>query len=204
MARPLRIQYPGALYHVTNRGNARQHIFRDDEDRNCFLSILSESIDTYSITLHSFVLMKNHFHLLAETSLGNLGEFMRHFNISYTSFFNRRHNRVGHLYQGRYKSYLVEKDAYLSTVSRYIHLNPIKVSALKGIEPVKQLQYLWGYKWSSLPGYITSRNQLDFLNYTTVLAEYGGNNQAGRDSYKKQLAEDLKAGLAIKDEVIGQ
>jgi putative transposase len=98
MARPLRIQYPGALYHVTNRGNERKALFKDDVDREAFLKILSQSIATYSVALHSYVLMANHWHMLAQTSLGNLSEFMRHFNISYTSYFNRRHNRSGHLY----------------------------------------------------------------------------------------------------------
>lgn len=189
---------------MTNRGNARMDIFKDDEDRKHFLKSLSQSVNTYSITLHGFVLMRSHFHLLAETSLGNLGEFMRHFNISYTSYYNRRYNRVGHLYQGRYKSFLIEKDTYLSVVSRYIHLNPVKVASIKKLELAKQLQYLWGYKWSSLPGYIRSRDQLEFVNYETVLAEYGGMNQAGRIRYKKQLTEDLNMGLAIKEKIIGQ
>ena len=95
MARPLRIQYPGALYHVINRGNDRQVIFTDDVDRSEFLRILSQSADTYGIILHSFVLMTNHWHLLIQTPLANLGEFMRHCNITYTSYYNRRHNRVG-------------------------------------------------------------------------------------------------------------
>ena len=110
MARPLRIQYPGAVYHVTCRGNEQKKIYLDDEDRKRFLHILAQSLNIYSGKLHAFVLMDNHFHLLLETQLGNLSEMMRHFNISYTGFFNRRHRRVGHLYQGRYKSILVEKN----------------------------------------------------------------------------------------------
>ena len=127
MARALRVQYPGALYHITNRGNERKALFKDDVDRREFLKILSQSINTYGVTMHGFVLMKNHWHILAQTPLGNLGEFMRHFNITYTSHYNRRHKRVGQLYQGRYKSFLVELESYLSKVSRYIHLNPVKV-----------------------------------------------------------------------------
>ena len=87
MARALRVQYPGALYHVTNRGNDRKAIFKDDVDRREFLKILSQSINTYGVTMHGFVLMKNHWHILAQTPLGNLGEFMRHFNITYTSHY---------------------------------------------------------------------------------------------------------------------
>jgi len=98
MARVLRVQYPGALCHVTNRGNERKNIIKDDVDRREFLKILYQSINTYGVILHSFVLMENHWHLLAQTPLGNLGEFMRHFNIPYTSNYNRRHKRIGHLY----------------------------------------------------------------------------------------------------------
>lgn len=204
MSRPLRVQYPGALYHVTGRGNERKAIFKDDADRGGFLRILAQSVDTYGVILHSFVLMTNHWHLLAQTPLGNLGEFMRHFNISYTSHYNRRHNRVGHLYQGRYKSFLVELDAYLSQVSRYIHLNPVQVAAMKTMPPEKRLHYLWHYEWSSLSGYVAKEKRLDFVEYATVLAEYGGDTRAGRQRYQKQIIEDLSAGLPIKEKIIGQ
>lgn len=204
MARALRIQYPGALYHITNRGNERKVIFKDDVDRNVFLRILSQSLDTYSITLHSYVLMKNHWHMLAQTSLANLGEFMRHFNITYTSHFNRRHKRTGHLYQGRYKSFLVEADSYLSQVSRYIHLNPVQVFGMKSAEHEKRLRYLWDYKWSSLPGYVNASKRLDLVDHTTVLAEFGGDNTAGRKRYRKQITDDLTAGLAIRENIVGQ
>ncbi len=204
MTRPLRIQFPRAVYHVINRGNEKSAIFNDDEDRNCFLKILAQSSKIYNIKLYCFVLMKNHFHLLVETPLGNLSEFMRHFNITYTSHYNRRHSRVGHLYQGRYKSILVEKDSYLTMVSRYIHLNPARTALVKNYKPEQQLQYLWAYNWSSLPGYLNPAIQLDFLNYKTVLAEYGGCNQTGINQYKQQLAEDLNSDFSINDKIIGQ
>ena len=204
MARPLRIQYPGALYHVTNRGNERKPIFRDDTDHRKFLEILAGSIATYSVRLYSFVLMTNHFHLLVETPRGNLSEFMRHFNITYTSAFTRRHQRVGHLYQGRYKSVLVDGDAYLSMVSSYIHLNPLKVGAIRR-KPVKdQLQYLWEYKWSSLPGYVSIGQRINFVDYPVILEEYGGDSRSGRSRYKKQLAVDLVEGLPLKKKIVGQ
>ena len=204
MTRPLRIQFPNAVYHVINRGNEKSDIFNDDEDRNCFLKILAQSSKTYKIKLYCYVLMKNHFHLLVETPLGNLSEFMRHFNITYTSHYNRRHNRVGHLYQGRYKSILVEKDSYLTMVSRYIHLNPARTALIKSLKPEQQLQYLWSYNWSSLPGYLNPAIQLEFLDYQTVLAEYGGCNQTGINQYKQQLAEDLNTDFSINDKIIGQ
>ncbi len=204
MARPLRIQYPGALYHVTNRGNDRKRIFKDDADRRMFLQILFQSIDTYSISLHSFVLMKNHWHFLVETPLGNLSDFMRHFNITYTSHYNRRHNRSGHLYQGRYKSFLVEMESYLSAVSRYIHLNPVRISAIKQEETEYQLRYLWNYQWSSLPGYVDLKQRQHFVECTGVLEEYGGDNHIGRIGYKKQISDDLVAGLVIREKIVGQ
>ena len=204
MTRPLRIQFPGAFYHVTSRGNEKKNIFKNDDDRNRFLKILTRSIQTYNVNLHCFVLMKNHFHLLVETPLGNLAEFMRQFNISYTSYYNRRHNRIGHLYQGRYKSILVEKDSYLKKLSRYIHLNPVKTTAIKKLTPQQQLQYLWAYKWSSLPGYLSLAKQLVFLNYDTVLAEYNGDIKSRMNYYKQDLVKDLSTGLKIKGEIIGQ
>ena len=127
MARALRIQYPGAYYHVTCRGNERREIYKDDEDRKLFKEKLKVSLEVYAVEVLSYVLMSNHFHLLISTPQGNLSEFMRHFNISYTSAYNRRHRRSGHLYQGRYKAFLIDADSYLVAVSRYIHLNPIRL-----------------------------------------------------------------------------
>lgn len=204
MARPLRIQYPGAVYHVTCRGNERREIFRDDKDRKTFLEILSQSIEIYNIRLYSYILMSNHFHLLIETPLGNLGEFMRHFNITYTSYFNRRHKRVGHLYQGRYKSIVVDKDEYLSVLSRYIHLNPIRTKQVKGKAGEEKIEILMNYNWSSLPGYITNGKKEKIIDYEKVLDEYGGDNAKGRKAYEKRIKEDIAQGLEIRDKIIGQ
>ncbi len=185
MARPLRIQYAGAVYHVTCRGNERKEIFRDDKDRESFIGILAQSKRTYNIQLYSYVLMSNHFHILVETPLGNLGEFMRHFNVTYTSYFNRRHKRVGHLYQGRYKSIIVDKNEYLSMLSRYIHLNPVRITTLRKKSDVEKVEYLMGYRWSSLPGYINKKKKEEFIDYEMVLGEYGGDNENGRKEYGK-------------------
>lgn len=204
MARPLRIQYPGAVYHVTSRGNERKKIFRDDKDRQTFLEILSQSIRIYNIKLYSYVLMGNHFHFLLETPLGNLGEFMRHFNITYTGYFNRRHKRVGHLYQGRYKSILVNKDEYLSILSRYIHLNPVRLKNMRKEPEIEKVEYLVNYRWSSLPGYIKRGKREEFIDYEMVLGEYGGDNARGRKIYKNRIYSDIKEGIEIKDKVIGQ
>lgn len=204
MARPLRIQYPGAVYHITCRGNERKEIFRDAVDRKTFLKNLTESRKIYSITIYSYVLMSNHFHFLIETPLGNLSEFMRHFNITYTSHFNRRHKRSGHLYQGRYKSVLVDKDVYLNILSRYIHLNPVKVKGIQGMTGKEKMRYLKSYKWSSLPGYISKRAKEQFVDYALVLEEYGGDNDSGRKAYNEALFLDLSAKFDMKDKIVGQ
>ena len=128
MARPLRIQYPGADYHVMNRGNRGEDIFLTNKDRQIFVDGLADSCDTYNVRLIAYVLMSNHFHLLVQTPQANLSEFMRHFLVTYTVRFNRRNGRTGHVFQGRFKSLLVDEDAYLLPLSCYIHLNPIRTS----------------------------------------------------------------------------
>lgn len=204
MARPLRIQYPGAVYHITCRGNERREIFRDDFDRKKFLELLKESASIYNIKLYGYVIMPNHFHLLLETPLGNLGEFMRQFNIAYTGYYNRRHERVGHLYQGRYKSILVEKESYLSKLSRYIHLNPIRTKEMEE-RPIKEkMEYLNRYRWSSLPGYIDIKKREGLTDYGIVLSAYGGDNEKGRLAYSKEIYNDINCDLAIKEQIVGQ
>ena len=121
MARPLRIDYSDAYYHVTCRGNEQRAIFRDNQDRRGFLERLQRSLEIYGVRLHGYVLMRNHFHLVVQTPRANLSEFMRHLNVSYTGFYNRRHRRVGHLFQGRFKAIVVEADSYLLELSRYVH-----------------------------------------------------------------------------------
>lgn len=198
------MQYHNAVYHVTCRGNEQKPIFRDEGDRSIFLKKLVESIDIYAVRLYSYVLMGNHFHLLLETPLGNLGEFMRRFNISYTGYFNYRHKRSGHLYQGRYKSILVDKDNYLSVLSRYIHLNPIRTRLFEKASSREKSNYLRGYRWSSLPGYLEKRKKESFIEYSVVLGEYGGDTERGRRGYLKAVSEDIEGGLDIRGKIIGQ
>lgn len=204
MSRPLRVEYPGAVYHITCRGNEKKTIFRDRLDQESFLDILVESKKIYGIRLFAYVLMDNHFHLLLETPLGNLAQFMRRFNITYTSYFNRSHNRVGHLFQGRYKSILVEKESYLNELSRYIHLNPARTIKLKNKSPEEKWNYLLGYPWSSLRGYIDLKSKVPFLEYSLVLSDFGGDTNRGRHAYQKRIKEDLLGESEIKKKVIGQ
>jgi putative transposase len=204
MARLLRIEYPGAVYHVTCRGNERKEIFRDDRDREAFIEILQRSQAIYEIRLFAYVLMDNHFHLLLETPLGNLSKFMRRFNIAYTGYFNRIHDRVGHLYQGRYLSTLVDKESYLSELSRYIHLNPVRTKEQNDNTPEGKWHYLLNYPWSSLKGYLNEKDKETFLDYSLILEDFGGETNFGRDRYAKRIREDLLSSLIIKDKVIGR
>ena len=191
MVRPLRIEYPGAWYHFTCRGNERGLIFKDDSDRREFLSILKESLEKYKVLLHGYVLMENHFHLNLHTPQGNLNRFAQRFNTAYTVYFNRRYNRTGHLYQGRYKAILVEKDSYLLALSRYIHLNPAKIKRIKKLPIPEQIDYLRNYKWSSNRGYGLLRYREDFMCYNDVLEYTGGDNKYGRKGYREFVEEGL-------------
>lgn len=191
MARQLRIQYSGAYYHVTGRGNERRDIYKDNDDYLIFLEKLSDSLEVYNVSLLGYVCMSNHYHLLVTTPEGNLSSLMRHFNIAYTSYFNRRHNRSGHLYQGRYKSYLVDADNYLKEVSRYIHLNPVRVKAYAGMETDQRIKILNGFSRSSFPGYTNTKKRDDFVHYQTVLEYFGGDTKEGRASYRQFVYRGL-------------
>ncbi|MGQ0654743.1 MAG: transposase [Betaproteobacteria bacterium] len=134
MARPLRIEYAGALYHITSRGNARAAIYVDDADRRIFLRFLASAITRFKWRLYAYCLMGNHYHLLAETPLPNLSRGMRHLNGCYTQAFNRRHSRVGHVIQGRFDAKLVERENYLLELGRYIALNPVRAGLVDGAD----------------------------------------------------------------------
>jgi len=126
MARPLRIEYPGAVYHVTSRGNEKKAVFKDEQDRENFLRTLQHVNKRYNWLCHAYCLMDNHYHLLIETPDGNLALGMRQLNGVYTQLFNNRRHRTGHLFQGRYKAILIQKDTHLLEVCRYVVLNPVR------------------------------------------------------------------------------
>src|SRR5258708_27842997 len=130
MARALRIERAGGRYHVTARGNERKAIYREDSDRCHFLELLSEATDRFGVRIHAYVLMDNHFHLLIETQRANLSRTMQWLGVSYSIWFNRRHDRAGHLFQGRFNCVVVEADSGWQEVARYIHLNPVRIAGL--------------------------------------------------------------------------
>jgi putative transposase len=191
MTRPLRIQYPGAFYHVTVRGNERRKIFLDNDDRARFILLLKESLEIYQVILYAYVMMDNHFHLILQTRYANLSEFMRRFNICYTGSFNYHHNTCGHLYQGRYKALLVDADTYLLELSRYVHLNPVHVRSSQKHDPREKWQQLREFQWSSLAGYINAKRTGDFIDYRMVIEMVGG-----RPAYQRFLYDGLRKGLA--------
>ena len=190
MARPLRIQFSNAHYHITCRGIERRKIYIDDKDRRKFLALLADSLETYQVVLHAYIMMNNHFHLLIQTRKANCSEVMRHFNIRYTGWFNWRHERSGNLYQGRYHAYLVDADNYLLEVSRYVHLNVVRVKQLKSLALRARWQKAMDYSWSSLAGYVNEHRALDFVDYDAVLAMVGG-----RRAYRKFVMDGLQRGL---------
>lgn len=131
MARPLRLEFPGAVYHVTSRGNSKQDIFLDAKDRKLFLEVLSSVVARFKWLCHAYCLLGNHYHLIVETLEGNLSRGMRQLNGVYTQVFNRRHKKVGHLFQGRYKAILVEKETHLLALCRNVVLNPVRAGWVK-------------------------------------------------------------------------
>jgi len=131
MARPLRIQYAGAVYHVTSRGNGGGSMFKEDQDRLMLLNVLEDFNDRYHWFCHAYCLMDNHYHLVIETPDGNLSKGMRHLNGVYTMRFNRNHHCIGHVLQGRYKAILIQKESHLLEVCRYVVLNPVRAGIVK-------------------------------------------------------------------------
>ena len=191
MARPLRIEYAGALYHLTGRGNRQEAIFVDEHDRVRFVELLEESLSRYRILLHGFVLMGNHYHLLAQTEQANLGRWMHWLVTSYTVTSNRRHRRVGHLFQGRYKSIVVEADGYLLPLSRYIHLNPVRGVKLGKGEVKERRERLRAWRWSSYRGYAGLAAPEKIVTEELVFGELGARRQEERVRYRRFVEEGL-------------
>lgn len=174
MARPLRLEFPGAWYHVMNRGAGRKDIFKCDEHRMMFLELLADASRIFQVEVHGYCMMDNHYHLLIHTPLGNLSRSMRHINGIYTQRFNRAVNSDGPLFRGRYKAILVQEDNYLLHVSRYIHLNPVEARMVK--DPS-------AYQWSSYPQYLNLTEKDKWL-YTGYLLEMNA-TQDKRQQYQK-------------------
>ncbi len=196
MARKLRVEYDGAIYHVAIRGVERRRLFDDDADRGRFLERLWKYVGAMEVRVYLYCLMSNHVHLLVETPGANLGRWMHRLQTAYTVYYNRRHRRSGHLFQGRYTAVLVEGDEYLLKLSRYIHLNPVHVGSVKRLPLGERIRVLRRYAWSSYPAYLGKVKAAgEGLDEGPLLAMMGSGKQARRD-----YGRFVEAGLVETDE----
>ena len=198
MARMLRLEYPGGLYHVTARGNERKDIFRSDGDRLRFLEKLAGCIQAHHVRVYAYVLMSNHFHLLVQTPRANLSAFMQQLNTSYSVYFNRRYGRTGHLLGGRYKAPVVEGDEYLLTLTRYVHLNPVQIRTVRSLPLEERMKRLAEYRWSSYPEYVGRRKRTEWMDYGPLSDLVGGGRR--RRSRERAYRWFVEEGLVKTDE----
>ena len=184
MSRPLRLEFPGALYHLTARGHTQQDIFLDDRDRDAFLAILGREIDQQGWSYYAYCLMDNHYHLLIDTPEANLVLGMQRLNSRYAQRFNRRHHRVGHLFQGRYKSILVDRESHLLELTRYIVLNPVRAGMVAQAE---------GWPWSSFRATTNEAPSPPWLNVAWLLSQFGRTESSAIESYCRFVQEGVQA-----------
>jgi REP element-mobilizing transposase RayT len=194
MARPLRIEYEGAMYHVTSRGNERKPVFKDDGDREVFLDTLHKVNKRYNFLCYAYCLMDNHYHLIIETPDGNLSKGMRQLNGVYTQAFNKRHHRVGHIFQGRYKSILIQKESHLLEVCRYVVLNPVRAKVIK--EPEE-------WRWSSYRGMVGMGKPHLCLTRDWVLGQFSERRKVAEKKYREFVYAGM-TGERIWKELKGQ
>jgi len=213
MSRPLRVQFPGAWFHVTARGNERRAIFRDDRDREHWLELTAEVPARFGLRLHAYALMPNHYHLMVEIGELGLSRAMQWLNLSYTQWFNRRHRRAGHLFQGRFGAILVEAAGWSLELSRYVHLNPVRIAALglgKGAraqrrvglapaanpaEVAARLRVLREYHWSSYRAYVGWEPSPSWLCVEVVRERAGGARGEAQRAYRVYVEEAIRDGL---------
>ena len=189
MTRPLRIEFKGAVYHITSRGNARQAIFLTEEDFADFLRVLCSVVKRYRFLLHAYCLMNNHYHLMIETPEGNLSKGMRQLNGLYTQRFNQRHQRVGHLFQGRYKAILVDKDNYLLALCRYVVLNPVRASIVK--DPG-----VW--RWSTYRATAGQEEGIPCLTTDWILSQFDKEQKKAANLYQAFVRSGIKTDSPLK------
>ncbi len=187
MARPLRMEYPGAWHHVMNRGRRRETIFSDGRDYENFLAILQESSEMYGLRIAAYCLMPNHYHILAQTPFANLSRAMRHVNGVYTQRYNRRRNIDGQLFRGRYKSVLVEENSHLLELLRYIHRNPVRARMCTSLEE---------YPWSSHSGYASRGKKWDWLSRKDLLTMFADQPARARQKYLEFVLQEDSAEIS--------
>jgi len=195
MARPLRLAFENATYHITARGNRKENIFYDDEDRIVFINKMDETFKKYSIVCYGYCLMDNHYHLFIKTPYANISKGMHYLNASYTNWFKSKHNINGVIFQGRFKSMLVEEDSYGLWLSAYIHLNPVRAEIVK--DPGK-------YKWSSFQYYTREKKSpLESLDTGFILKQFGENEELSRRKYARYVRRNKKITNPFNDSFRG-
>ncbi len=182
MARPLRIEYPGAFYHITSRGNAGDSIFKNNRDRRFFLEILGETVERFRWVCHTYCLMDNHYHLVLETPEANLSRGMRHLNGVYTQKYNWVNNRRGHIFQGRFKAIIVDKDSYFLELSRYVALNPVRAN---------MVMHPGDWKWSSYRATAGKDPVPSFLTTGFLLSLFANQRSRARELYISFVLEGI-------------
>jgi putative transposase len=201
MARPLRMDYPDTFYHILSRGNERKRIFWDEKDRLRFLDTLGRMVERFQLEVHAYVLMDNHFHLLVHTKEANLSRAIQWLGVSYSVWFNRKHQRNGHLFQGRFKSFLIENEHYFTSMCLYIHGNPLRAGIVKRLSD---------YRWSSYQAYADKKQNVPWLTTDLILGMYEGSRKrflrAQQMFFKEKpnLLEDLRHGLYLGDEAFSE
>jgi len=192
-ARPLRLEFAGALYHITSLGNERKAIYFDDADFEMFLSLLSKVCEQFNWVVHAYCLMSNHYHLLLETPEANLSKGMRQLNGTFTQAINRKHQRVGHLFQGWYKAIQVDRDAYLLELSRYIVLNPIRANMVQNPED---------WPWSNWHAAMGKMSSPSWLATDALLSMFAKQPNAARAKYAAFVQQGI--GIAVWDKLSNQ
>jgi REP element-mobilizing transposase RayT len=182
MARPLRIEFPGATYHVTSRGNEQRNIFYGDDDRHAFLTFLGDAARRFGWSITTWVLMTNHFHLVLQTPEPNLSKGMQWLNGTYAAWFNRRHNRSGHLFQGRFKAFLLQKETYYAEVLRYVVLNPVRA---------KLVEHPADYRWSSYRAIAGIEEAPPWLDVAAALDPFGGEDEMAALRYRQFVLDGI-------------
>ena len=205
----------GDWYHVTSRGLERRRIFREEGDRQQWISLLARLPERFGVCVHGYAKMENHFHLLLETPEANLSQAVQWLNVSYAIWFNRRHQRAGPLYQGRFKAELIDEEEWLLEVSRYLHLNPVRtkrwklsaserpmrerrLTALSGEDLKAALDHLKGWKWSSYRAYAGYEEEPRWLTCHVLLARFHGRCGRQRREYQRYVEEALRLGAACR------
>ena len=206
MSRPLRVEYPGACYHVINRGNQRQKVFHCSAHYDIFLDKLQEFSGKFDVAVRCYCLMPNHFHLYVMTREANLSRFMQSFLTSFCYVMNRMSGKSGHIFQGRFKSHVADDEAYGMAVSRYIHLNPVKIKSAEDLELKKKTRLLEEFKYSSYRYYVGEEECPEWLGIGHILGKFPGGSQEGKMAqYRAYVVEGIKKAVPNPfEDVVGQ